>query len=328
VVPAGQAAPIAAAFFSSIAKDQQAKSPFSEEDRTLLQGIFNTRQCDRRGEGNLFAPPDTNLAYVDKLRVLLHGEALVRQQRKEHFLSSAFAMDRAGSLFPSSWTSSIEIQGQELRSCPESGTLRLVSGCKPALEALKSANLVFDKSTEDGSRFRIYRPGSIEVRTIQEPTGEESIAAVFSVQAEQLAKMEGQQLPMAKGAEKVVKATVYVERTKAARGYYLVIESEQGRSIVTEMLQDGSVTFEARPGELEVRNSLAKVFCTACLSEGVTVGAVEDFRTAETRRGVASASRRKRYALSAYCRAGGKAMDPLGGLKVLRQGKSASIVHE
>eukprot|EP00438_Fugacium_kawagutii_P028718 Skav229192 [mRNA] locus=scaffold1004:438636:456595:- [translate_table: standard] len=51
--------------------------------------------------------------------------------------------------------------------------------CVP--EVLPDAAPVFEKSTEDGTAYRIYRLGSIEVRTMQEPQRSENISAMFSM---------------------------------------------------------------------------------------------------------------------------------------------------
>jgi len=46
---------------------------------------------------------------------------------------------------------------------------------------LRTSAPIFDKSTEDGMHFRIYRLGSLEVRTAQELGSEEVVGAVYSV---------------------------------------------------------------------------------------------------------------------------------------------------
>eukprot|EP00972_Heterocapsa_arctica_P093000 13716328-Heterocapsa_arctica.AAC.1 len=61
--------------------------------------------------------------------------------------------------------------------------------------------------TEDGMRFRIYRVGSIEIRTTQVHDGEEVVGAVFSVCA---ATAQASLKSIADG-ELIVKATQYVE---------------------------------------------------------------------------------------------------------------------
>merc|ERR1712060_342696 len=106
------------------------------------------------------------------------GEAMVREERKQHFLSGEFHEEDAGSLFPSSWKMSFQIakkDGGHLCERPEFLSQAAVLG-----PALASALPTFDKCTEDGIRFRIYRVGGIEVRTTQESGSEEEIGAVFS----------------------------------------------------------------------------------------------------------------------------------------------------
>merc|ERR1711870_176007 len=73
-------------------------------------------------------------------------------------------------------------------------------------DALESIVPDFDKATEDGSRFSIYRVGSLEVRTITEPDCEPVIGAVFSVHASWACKQAISE------HEEIVKATEYVER--------------------------------------------------------------------------------------------------------------------
>merc|ERR1711924_17748 len=119
------------------------ESAATEDDRRLLKAIFNPQLSDRCNDGSLFVAPDTSAAYVEQLQ----------QQRKEHFFSTDFKMDDVGALFPSSWTSQIEIAGE--RDVNAQGSL-----LQPRVEyaaqtdmldgALKTASPMFDKSTEDG----------------------------------------------------------------------------------------------------------------------------------------------------------------------------------
>merc|ERR1719272_1288311 len=97
------------AFWSGLEGDSKI---FNEEDRNLLRDVFNPSLTDRRSEGDLFAPPDASHSYVTKLRALVKEEESVRQRRKTHFFSKSFAVEEPGSLFPSSWTSSIEISSE------------------------------------------------------------------------------------------------------------------------------------------------------------------------------------------------------------------------
>merc|ERR1719284_2124432 len=62
---AGADAPIGSAFWSSI--DSVDEAVFKGEDSKLLQEIFNPKLSDRRDEGDLFMPPATCPAYVQRL---------------------------------------------------------------------------------------------------------------------------------------------------------------------------------------------------------------------------------------------------------------------
>lgn len=174
----------------------------SAKDLGLLKEVFNPHLSDRRSEGDRFVCPDLSASYTQRLRKLLEEEVQVRKQRRDHFFSKEFAIGDAGTLFPTSWTFSIEVaQVLDLRrsACP----LHMV-----ALKDLKSVAVIFDKSTEDGLRFRIYKHGPFEVRTTQEHEGVETIGAVFSFvacrQEYSIASMQGS----IQGDEKVVKVTV------------------------------------------------------------------------------------------------------------------------
>merc|ERR1712173_375574 len=111
-------------------------------------------------------------------------------------------------------------------------------------------------------RFRIYRFGSLEVRTIQAHNSEETVGAVFSVRAPK-GTMVGKKDRCVDDDEKMVKATEYVERadegTVTNHHYYVVLETAKGNVIVTEKLRDGTVTWNENPRDLEDRTSLARV---------------------------------------------------------------------
>merc|ERR1712061_46519 len=121
----------------------------------------------------------------------------------------------------------------------------------------------FDKVTEDGSRFSIYRIGSLEVRTITEPDCEPVIGAVFSVHA------PSDQKSAIPEQEEIVKATEYVERVGLEFQVYVTLETDQKNFLV---LEDGTLRFEENPSNLEDRTSLAKVLRTADCSS-MTVAA-------------------------------------------------------
>merc|ERR1712241_46208 len=136
-------------------------------------------------------------------------------------------------------------------------------------DALESVVPEFDKATEDGSRFSIYRIGSLEVRTITEPDCEPVIGAVFSVHA----PTEGKQAISEQ--EVIVKATEYVERVDLEFQLYTKLETNQNNILVVEELEGGTLRFEENPSNLEDRTSLAKVLRTAECS-GMTVAAARE----------------------------------------------------
>ena len=98
---------------------------------------------------------------------------------------------------------------------------------------LKTSSPVFDKSTEEGLRFRIYRMGSLEVRTTQDAGCDEAVGAVFSIRSTTSASWrDNGQRQAISTQERVVHATEFVERTfmhsetpGALRRYYLVLET-------------------------------------------------------------------------------------------------------
>lgn len=170
---------LSSAFWTGLSKG----GVIADDSCELLNSVFNPHLSDRRSEGDLFTPPPTNVVYMRKLKELVKAEQAVQQKRKEHFFSTEFAIDKAGPLFSSSWTSSFQVTSAQLEAklptlqarpeyLAEAGVLR---------EALASSAAIFDKQAEDGTRFRIYRLGGLEVRSVQELEGEETIGMVFSV---------------------------------------------------------------------------------------------------------------------------------------------------
>lgn len=112
--------------------------------------------------------------------------------------------------------------------------------------------------------------GRFEVRTVQEHNGEETIGAVFTTCEKSSHTSSGRSIS---GHEKIVKVTQYVEKA-VANGlsqdvqtpdahYYVVLEAEHGSVVLTELLADGSVTWEENQSSLGTRNSLARVIRTA-----------------------------------------------------------------
>lgn len=286
---------IGGAFWKGL--EGQAAIAFKDEDKTLLKDIFNPHMSDRREEGEAFVPPDRNPACLLALRGLLEEEAAVREQRTSHFLSKEFSMDEPGPLFPASWKNTMSI---ERKSGEKALHARPDYKAEASMfdDALKSTVPAFDKTAEDGTRFRVYKIGSLEVRTTQAQDAKELVGAVFSARA------AAQGESRAEAQEQILKATQYVERVGSSQcRYYVVLESEQGHAILTEKLADGSVAWEENPQDLEDRNSLAKVLRSAdCRGAGVSVGDLQSFKSGGAPRGASS----KRYADSAFAQAAGE----------------------
>merc|ERR1712176_183912 len=228
-------------------------------------GVFNPALSDRRSEGNRFVPPDTSREYVQRLRALVQEETAMQEQRMDHFFSKEFEQDNAGPLFPLYWASNLGIS-REGKCRPQLHPRQDFAQAHMLEDALESVVPDFDKVTEDGSRFSIYRIGSLEVRTIAEQDCEPVIGAVFSVHA----PTEDKQAILEQ--EEVVKATEYVERAGLEFQVYVVLETDQRNKLVVEEMDDGSLRFEENPSNLEDRTSLAKVLRTAkCSSTTVAV---------------------------------------------------------
>jgi len=192
-------------FWSSLENDNKI---FKDEDRTLLKEVFNPKLTDRRSEGDLFVPPDASHTYVTKLRALVKEEESVRQRRKTNFCAKSFSMNEPGSLFPFSWKSSFESSYHMEQRTLIARPAYKDQASELLQDALQDSAPIFDKSAEDGLRFRIYSFGSLEVRTIQEIDGEEVVAAVFSVCNTTAAGEQGGD--EVHDYEKVIKATQYV----------------------------------------------------------------------------------------------------------------------
>jgi hypothetical protein len=285
---------IGRAFWASV--DSDASSVFTEQDKHFFKDLFNPTVCDRRDEGDVFTPPDTRLEYMEKLQALIKEEAETRQQRTEAFLSESFDMDKPGALFPSSWTAPIAlVDGASKNARVLCARPDYISRSE---HVLKSATAKFDKTTEDGTRFRIYHTGTLEVRTTQEHGGKEVIGVVFSVAASKpVATTSGGKDWNALKNERVVSVTQHVEGTQnvptACRPagqspgfrFYLVLETESAAFVVMEKLGDGSVAWVENPKDLEARNSFAKVTRSVdCRSASLTVQDLKSYHTTEAHR--------------------------------------------
>jgi len=299
-------APLGAAFWAALdAADANGLASLQESDWNLLQQIFNPNLSDRREEGDLFVPPDTSHDYVEKLRRLVKEEEEVREQRKTHFFSRDFSLACPGPLFPKSWEPSIEIaskptlQSRQLIARPDYKAFS-----QKFEHALKSTPAIFDRGSEEGIRFRVYDLGNLQVRTTQEPSAVEEVGAVYSQAYRPAARSEASKPAVhAEGRETIAKVTEYIERANDGRRSYIVIETDQGCTIVTEKLRSGEVLWDEDASDLEFRNSLAKVMRSeSCHGREVSVRYVKECCASQVgcSQLIAAVLQSKRYASYAY----------------------------
>jgi len=178
---AGSAPPMGSSFWWMI--DNLEESPLDDKEAEmmkLLRAVYDSRLSDRREEGDLFVPPSTCAEHPEKLRALTNEEAALKEQRKSHFFSSKFEESKAGSLFPLSWQEPFQAPQTHRCLSPKADLTHQADEFK---EALETAVPNFDKLTEEGSRFRIYRVGGLEMRTVQEADGPETVGAVLAARA-------------------------------------------------------------------------------------------------------------------------------------------------
>jgi hypothetical protein len=226
-------------------------------------------------------------------------------------------MTQPGDLFPHSWRVGFDIaNGQAAIMAAEErphGTLQerpeLRRQADLMLEVMKSSAPVFDKSTEEGCRFRIYQVGSLEIRTVQELNGAEEVGAVFSVRVPTV--KGGRKGERVRESTRISKATEYVERvwdedSKSRWRYYLVLETQTGQKIVTERLRNGNITWLEDPEDLGDRNSLARATRSKDAISNLTVRDMKAYYSAmevDARAVAVSPSVCKRYVRNLYSRA-------------------------
>lgn len=290
------------------------------EHQEVLLKVFQSPQCDRTQEGDAFIVPDPNMEYTSKLRSHIHEENSLLERRKLHFCDKAFKVGNAGHDFPRSWTSRFQIEKDGL--APKTEASNKTGLVKVEMDKAYSASLVrdvlptaapeFQEKTEDGTCFRIYKIGSLEIRTTQERFAEEQIGVVYSSRAPtwNLAATS-QELSE---REKVVECKVFLEAAegdvvgKQPHHLYMVCITANKNVIVTEKLANGSTIFLVNPKSLEDRNSLAKqLFKSDCVEQAT----VKDVKTQQTNfnktfeEGV-SLSVRKQYVKSVFKQLTGK----------------------
>merc|ERR1712048_75904 len=154
--------------------DDNSNEMFEGEEKSLLTSVFDPCLCDRRGEGDSFAPPDVNSEYGHRLRNLVKEEDIVRHQRMKHFFSEKFATAEPGPLFPFTWKDAYEVHSAPIGLVPADPDSLVLDNI------LQSTAPAFDKVTEEGMRFRIYTSGTLEVRTTQVQEGKENVGVAFA----------------------------------------------------------------------------------------------------------------------------------------------------
>jgi len=274
---------------------QQKSFAVKPEDQSLLLNIFKVPQCDRVEEGDAFIPPDPNLEYLTKVRSLVGEEKTLRERRKQRFSDKSFAVANPGLDFPRSWTPrfQVELEGRVSQTAPTKFGLKKLEvdeAFKRGLleNVLPAAAPEFNQVTEDGIVFRIYKIGSLEVRTMQEADEPETIAVVFSSGT---ASWEGKAVDSEDVLrDRLVKCKVYVEAmeqesqlhlakdTRTGCNFYIVLETEKKNRIVTEALGAGALSWVQNPHNLEDRNSLAKLLFTADCKDEVYARDVKQFQ--------------------------------------------------
>lgn len=265
---------------------------------------------DRRIEGNAFMPPDSRIEYVKKLQKMLQHEGALRQQRTDHFMSTDFKMENPGDLFPKSWAQRMKVEVSAM-NVPANNLKRrddYKAQAKQLDRFLQSATPIFERKTEEGCMFRIYRVGSIEVRTIQEHKGKEEILVVFSIESTQRdGAAAKKQTP--KDDARITKITIYVEMSSdlqegpiASHQYFVVLETDAGDAIVSEKCKDGHATWQENPSDLQARISLAKTVCCEKWNE-MSPSSVKDLKLYQQEAASNGDISSKHYAQGAYAKA-------------------------
>ena len=133
------------------------------------------------------------------------------------------------------------------------------------------------------------------MRTIQEAEGPEAVCVVFSSCTASWDQKPSSVSKEALGKELVAKCKIFVESLEHEvwllgllmivgqvgldeRNYYCVLGTKQGSCIVTEVLDDGSVSWVQNPNNLEDRNSLAKLLFQAESKNEVTLNEIQQSR--------------------------------------------------
>jgi hypothetical protein len=300
------------AFWAGLEDDSNV---FKLDSKAILKEIFNEKLSDRRLEGEKFIPPDASYSYVCRLRELLKEEDNVRRRRMDLFFSEDFDTDRLDAAFPSCWKTSAEISRGRSQIRTSDGQSHEMLHRRKDYErevelldqVLKSSAPIFEKSTEEGMTFRIYRIGSLEFRSTQEVGMREKIGAVFSIHSSMLGTRPSMayKSKVIMNSEKITKVTEYVEKAangSAAAGdgafyhrYFVVFETEKNHKLLSELLRNGRMQWVENE-DFEPRLSLAKVlrYAECAKQSGASIGDIKKFKTEvfqdATRNGISPAA--------------------------------------
>eukprot|EP00930_Biecheleria_cincta_P003657 TRINITY_DN104585_c0_g1_i1.p1 TRINITY_DN104585_c0_g1~~TRINITY_DN104585_c0_g1_i1.p1 ORF type:complete len:1011 (-),score=231.74 TRINITY_DN104585_c0_g1_i1:65-3046(-) len=287
---------------------QRSYTILDNDKRDLLCGVFNPSMCDRTSDADAFIPPDPSLQYIQKIRSLVQEEKSWLERRKATFCSKSFVVGNAGAEFPRSWTSRFQIaDSQERAAAMNSALVKLPVDDSFqdffVSEILPSAAPEFNKATEDGVLFRIYKFGNIEVRTVTEVGEPEKVVAAFSVRLPAFDFKVGLKCPETFENEALIKVSIYTEAIETRDSkplerirYYVVLETDAGNFVVTEKQADGSISWLVNSKNLQVRNSLAKlVLAREIQDKQLTVSKVRGLTVSHSLRKPATFVDQKRY---------------------------------
>merc|ERR1712190_92754 len=244
---------------------------------------------------------------------MVNEEKRVQEARQRAFLDKSFAPSQHSPPFPYCWRANIGLAygkgtsravGEIVPNRPLQKMTISSIGRDKIQGILSSTKPCLNQTTEDGTRYRIYQKGDLEVRTIQEEGGQESIGAVFT-----MGKLSsGKKI---RDSEKIVRATELVQAVPQVNGngelaecrYQAILETASKDTIFTEMLADGTVVWEENPNGLEQIHAASKVLnCMDGIRSGTTIAQMREYRDGNA----TSPSTCKSYARGICSRANGE----------------------
>lgn len=237
----------------------------------------------------------------------------MQQARRTMFSSKDFVPSSCSPPFPYCWRPKFTLEhcpnlakalGEVVAECVLEAGVLVADGVD---QALSDANLFFDATTEDGTRYRIYRDGCREVRTIRANREAETVLAVFDIVD---AQKPGTNVSGHHDNEHVVRITAYVRGSVDVQAtswsplrYVAVLESRQGTFVATELSAEGSVTWEENPRWLAELRACGRVLRSVpCDASGLTLARARCHMEVQARQCSAASlsSRRKEFVWSIF----------------------------